>query len=82
MVEIANTKEFRENRKDKHLWDARLGWYRYSSRFALPIYGAYGEIDRYNVFSVSLVIRKDKDVKLYLYDIVNIKKEAGNPLEP
>ncbi len=82
LVEIANTKQFTENRKDKHLWDARFGWYRYNSRFALPIYGAYGEIDRYNVFSASLIIRKDKDEKLYLYDVVNIKKEASNPLEP
>lgn len=81
IVEIADNREFRENRKDKHLWDARLGWYRYNSRFALPIYGANGELDHYNVFSASLVIRRSKDRKLYLYDVVNIKKEAGNPLE-
>jgi hypothetical protein len=82
IVEIADTRAFHENRKDKHLWDARFGWYRYNSRFALPIYGPNGEIDRYNVFSVSLVIRRDKNGKLYLYDVVNIRKEAGNPLEP
>ncbi len=31
---------------------------------------------RYNVFHVELVIRYVMDRKLYLYDIINIKKET------
>ena len=42
----------------------------------------YGEVLRYNVFHVELVIRHAVDRKLYLYDIINIKKETSTPLEP
>ena len=53
------------------------GWYRYESRFALPVFNEVGEIERYNVFNVIMVIRHAKDGKMYLYDIMNIKKETN-----
>ena len=53
------------------------GWYRYSSRFALPVFGEDGEITRYNVFNVIMIIRHARDGKKYLYDIINIKKETS-----
>ena len=37
---------------------------------------------RYNVFHAELVIRHAEDKKMYLYDIMNIKKETSTPLEP
>lgn len=40
-----------------------------------------GEVERYNVFRMELLIRHSHDGKLYLYDVVNIKKETSNPLE-
>ena len=40
--------------------------YRYDSRFALPVYGNDGEIERYNVFHASMLIRHSNDEKLYL----------------
>ena len=55
------------------------GWYRYESRFALPVFNEVGEIERYNVFNVIMVIRHAKDDKMYLYDIMNIKKETSTP---
>ena len=82
MIEIATDKRFRENKAEKHFWDARYGWYRYNSRFALPVYEEGGELSRYNVFHVSMVVRHDRNGKLYLYDIMDIKKETSNPLEP
>ena len=82
MVEIAENKRFRENLAKKHDKNARFGWYRYDSRFALPIFDDDGEVLRYNVFHVELVIRHAMDGKLYLYDIINIKKETSTPLEP
>ena len=82
MVEIAENKRFRENLAKKHDKNARFGWYRYDSRFALPIFDDDGEVLRYNVFHVELVIRYVMDRKLYLYDIINIKKETSTPLEP
>ena len=77
MIEIATGKYFRENREDKHKRDAKNGWYRYDSRFALPVYDEYGEIERYNVFHASLIVRHSEDKKLYLYDILDIKKKRS-----
>ena len=54
---------------------------RYTTRFALPIYGEDGEIDRYNVFRIEVLIRQEEDGRKYLYDLVNIKKETSTPLE-
>ena len=50
--------------------------------FALPVYDEYGEIERYNVFHASLIVRHSEDKKLYLYDILDIKKETSNSIEP
>ena len=38
LIEIATGKEYRENTKVKHSKDAKFGWYRYTSRFALLVY--------------------------------------------
>ncbi len=80
MLEIATDGSFTPNRKEKHTIDAANGWYRYESRFALPIFGDNGEVDRYNVFHVYMIIRHDLNGKKYLYDVINIKKETSNPL--
>ncbi len=82
MLEIATGKHFRENSGEKHIRDAANGWYRYNSRFALPVYDENGGVERYNVFHASMLIRHDADGKMYLYDIMDIKKETSNPFEP
>ena len=38
MIEIAVGKHFRENKESKHWRNAMYGWYRYESRFALPVF--------------------------------------------
>ena len=81
MIEIAGNRRFKENLERKHDRDAKYGWYRYDSRFALPVYGSDGEVERYNVFRVEMLIRHAEDGKMYLYDLVNIKKETSTPLE-
>ena len=78
MIEIAMGKQFEENRKNKHNKDAKYGWYRYESRFALPVFSESGEVERYNVFHVLMLMRHAKDDKIYLYDIMEIKKETSN----
>ena len=78
MIEIATGKQFEENRKEKHNKDAQYGWYRYESRFALPVLNENGEVERYNVFHVLMLMRHAKDDKIYLYDIMEIKKEMSN----
>lgn len=81
MIEIATGKHFRENHEKKHARNAKYGWYRYDSHFALPVLDEQGRAERYNVFHASMLVRHDEDGKLYLYDILDIKKETGNPLE-
>lgn len=80
MIEITTNVRFQKNLAEKHSVNAKNGWYRYDSRFAMPIYDNQGEIIRYNVFYAELVIRHSTNGKLYLYDVVNIKKETGPPL--
>ena len=77
MIEIATSKTYENNKKDKHRRQAKNGWYRYDSRFALPVYGDNGEIDRYNIFSARLLIRHASSGKMYLYDVLEIKKETS-----
>ena len=81
LIEIAFKKRFKENLKEKHGFDAKYGWYRYDTKFALPVYNENQELERFNVFQAVLLIRHTQDGKLYLYDLVNIKKETGKPLE-
>jgi hypothetical protein len=57
--------------------DAKNGWYRYDTRFALPVYGDDENVERYNVFHGRILIRHASGGKKYLYDILEIKKETG-----
>ncbi|MDD5828864.1 MAG: helix-turn-helix transcriptional regulator, partial [Lachnospira sp.] len=81
LIQIASNKTFSENHKDKHNSKARYGWYRYDTRFAIPKYDNDGELVGYNIFKGRMVIRHSQDNKLYLYDILRIKKETSEPLE-
>ena len=82
MIEIAVGKHYRENMENKHWRNAMYGWYRYDSRFALPVYDDNGEMKRYNIFHASLIVRYAENTKMYLYDILDIKKETSNSIEP
>ncbi len=81
MVEIASNKRFRKNQKEKHSGDAANGWYYYTTRFAMPIYDNELKTGNYNIYSGCLVINCTGNGKMYLYDVVDIKKEASNPLK-
>ena len=80
MIEIATGGNYKANDEEKHSRNAKYGWYRYDSRFGLPIYDDKGEVERYNIFHASLLVRHDENGKRYLYDIIDIKKETSNPL--
>jgi hypothetical protein len=41
------------------------------------VYSESGEVERYNVFHALILVRHAKDNKLYLYDIIEIKKETS-----
>ena len=80
MIEITVGKHFSENHEDKHKRNAKNGWYRYDSRFGLPVYDDKGELERYNIFHASMLVRHSNDGKMYLYDVIDIKKETSNSL--
>ena len=82
MIEIATGGNYKANDEEKHNRNAKFGWYRYDTYFAIPVHANDGEVDHYNVFHASLLIRHSEDGKKYLYDIIDIKKETSYPLEP
>lgn len=49
------------DKKEKHRRNVKYGWYRYDSRFALPVYDGSGEVERHNIFHASLLIRYASD---------------------
>lgn len=79
LISIASNRSFSENFEEKHNSNAKFGWYRYDTRFALPKYNSNGELVGYNVFKGRLIVRHANDGKLYLYDIIRIKKETSKP---
>ena len=81
LLTISNNKRFRENSDKRHIRNAKYGWYRYDVRFQLPVLGEDGRVERYNTFKATMLIRHSIDGKLYLYDILDIKKETGNSLD-
>ena len=80
LVQIATDKKVTEDYDGRHGKRAKYGWYRYDTRFALPIYDEEENLIQYNVFSMRLLVRHAKNGKLYLYDILRTKKETSKPL--
>ncbi len=76
----AENERFEENLKEKHSKDAKFGWYRYTTTFALPSYNEDGETLYFNVFRIEMLIRHADDGRKYLYDMVNIKKKRATRL--
>lgn len=68
LIEIATDRRWEKAKHDKHKTDAKYGFYKYKTRFALP----NGE-----VYTADLVIRNDANGKKYLYDQISIKKDGS-----
>ena len=81
LIQIATNKAEYEDYGKKHKSKAKNGWYRYDTRFGIPVYNEDGELERYNIFGTRMLVRCDADAKLYLYDFVRTKKETRSPLE-
>ena len=77
LIEYAQNRRWVENKNDKHRKNASGGWYRYDVGFTIPVKHE-GKIS-INKYLATAVVRIKKN-KLYLYDIINIKKEASTPL--
>ena len=81
LIQIADNKTEFPDYDRRHGNKAKNGWYRYDTRFGIPVYSELGEIERYNIFRARMLVRCDENNKLYLYDVVQIKKETSTPLE-
>ena len=80
LIKVATDKAEYPDFANKHGNKAKYGWYRYDTKFGIPVYNEEGDLERYNIFAARLLIRRDEDGNLYLYDIVRVKKETSKPL--
>lgn len=80
LIQIASNKSCAPDYHSKHKNKAKYGWYRYDTRLALPVYNDEGEIVRYNLFKLRMLVRHDADGNMYLYDFLRTKKETSSPL--
>lgn len=80
MLLIADHCRFCDNFDVKHEKTAYHGWLRYDTYFALPVVDDKERYQYHNIFRGTLVVRLDQNGKKYLYDLINIKKEASKPL--
>lgn len=79
LIQVATNKKEYSDYEEKHGKKAKYGWFRYDTRFGLPVYDEGGILIRYNIFSAKMLVRRDKNEKLYLYDFIKIKKETCSP---
>ncbi|MCM1091936.1 MAG: hypothetical protein NC413_13925 [Muribaculum sp.] len=80
LIETAVNRRWSENKKDKHTNNAGKGWYRYDIYFCIPVQSENEQEVRWNFYVATMLVRIN-DQGLYLYDIINIKKEARMPRE-
>lgn len=80
MIVLAKNRRWIDNKEKKHEKDAAKGWYRYDTYFGIPVQGSEEDEVRVNIFKATLVVRQSLK-GLFLYDVVNIKKEASKPHE-
>ena len=80
LIQIATNEGWKENIKPKHSEDAKYGWYRYDTRFAIPKVENNDGVIGYDTYSASLIVKHSSDGKKYLYDMIKIKRDAPGTL--
>ena len=78
LIISATNRRWIENKDDKHINDAKLGWYRYDVFFSLPV--SFAGEKSVNYYRATLIARIN-DEGIFLHDMVNIKKEDSKPFE-
>ena len=78
MIVLATNRRWVENKEEKHKKDAVNGWYRYDTYFGIPVQGSEEKEQRVNIYKATLVVRISMK-GLFLYDVIDIKKEASKP---
>lgn len=79
LIKVATNKSISEDFERKHKKKAQKGWYRYDTRFGIPVYDSDGMLEKYHIYLARMLVRCDKNGKLYLYDLVRTKKETSSP---
>ena len=79
LIKVATNKSISEDFERKHKKKAQKGWYRYDTRFGIPVYDSDGMLEKYHIYLARMLVRCDKNRKLYLYDLVRTKKETSSP---
>lgn len=79
LIVCATNRRWVENKDGKHNKNASEGWYRYDTFFAMQVQGSNEKEIRINRYRATLVVRISSN-GLFLYDMINIKKEASTPL--
>ena len=81
LIKIATNKSVSKDYESRHKSKAKQGWYRYDTRFGIPAYDSGGKLIQYNIYTARMLVRCDREGKLYLYDFVRTKKETSSPPE-
>lgn len=76
----ATNRRWVENKAEKHRQNAGEGWFRYDTYFLMPVQGNGENESRINKYTATLIVRKTAK-GMFLYDMINIKKEASTPLK-
>lgn len=76
LIQTATDVVYRPNLDEKHKSDAPNGWYRATVYFSLPVTDDKGNKIGKNTFRGRMIIRYSSKKKMYLYDIIDIKKET------
>ena len=69
LIQISDKKAEFPDYGNRHGNKAKNGWYRYDTRFGIPVYSEVGEIERYNIFRARMLVRCDADY-VALWNIV------------
>ena len=75
LISSASNRRWVQNNDDKHRNDAKQGWIRYDAYFSLPVQAENESEKRWNKYRCTIIIESN-DTGMYLYDIINIKKES------
>ena len=81
LIKVATNKSVSEDFESRHKSKAKQGWYRYDTRFGLPVYDSNGSLVQYNIYMARMLVRCDDEGRHYLYDFVRTKKETSSPPE-
>ena len=71
IIESATNRTWESNKKEKHKFDAKYGFYKYNTTFSFDYNGSE------KIYDGTILIRNDANGKKYLYDILDVKPKKN-----